>query len=142
MPVDGREFELPELDPAPIVDVRDPPPGGIAFDVPLVPRDADFRRPFLELHRIATSARGAFDQLLGDLDRAVVVQANFGDYENRLMVTDQLLADRNSDQPRCGHPDLGKFRSRAHCGCGSHCRLLSNWLGAASCNRCTEAVAP
>jgi hypothetical protein len=82
-----------ELDLVAIVDVRHPAPRSLADDVPLLFGGAHLGRSLLELDRVAPGPHRAVDQLLRELDRAVVVDADLGDYENRLAVPHRLVPD-------------------------------------------------
>jgi hypothetical protein len=61
----------------------------------LVFGDADFGRAFLELDRVAPSMHGTINHLFGDVERAIVIDANFGNNENGLTVSDKFVSDFN-----------------------------------------------
>src|SRR6202023_4357877 len=82
--VDGGELGVAELHAPPVLDVGDPPPGRVALEMPLLLRHAPLRRALLELDRLGARQVGAVDQLPGDVERAVVIDADLGDDQHRL----------------------------------------------------------
>src|SRR5262249_28019555 len=93
-----------ELDAPPVLDVAQAAPGRVALHVPLIARHAQLGRALLELDRLAAGEGRAVDELLGDLDRAVVVDADLGDDEDRLAAPDEAGPDSDlaHDGPPCG----------------------------------------
>src|SRR5262249_14837982 len=93
MTVDGRELPLPELHPATVLDVRHPAPGRLPLHVPLLAGHAGLRRPLLELHGVRARDARPVDELLRELHRAVVVDADLREHEHRLAGPDELATD-------------------------------------------------
>jgi hypothetical protein len=90
-----------ELDLVTVGEVRHSAPRRVALDVPLVLGDAQLGRALLELHGIAPGGCGAFDHLLRELERAVVVDANFRDDVDGLAIADGAVSD--ADDCGVGH---------------------------------------
>ena len=61
--------------------------------VAMIGRRAEFRRAFLELDRVTPGQHGRVDQFLGDVDLAVVIDADFRDDARRLAFADAVVAD-------------------------------------------------
>src|SRR5262249_41036612 len=100
MAVNGLVIGAGELDAPLVIDVGHSTPGRIAFDLPLVARHAELGRALLELDGVAPGERGAVDELLGELERSVVVDPDLGDDENRLAAADEIRADADDG---CAH---------------------------------------
>jgi hypothetical protein len=106
MAVDGLELLSAELDLALVLDIGHSPPGRIALDLPLIARHAQLRGALLELDGIAAGERGAIDELPGEIERPVVVDADLGDHEHRLAGSDDRGTNANQgkghDESPCG----------------------------------------
>ena len=68
---------LVEFDLVAVFEVRDVAPRRVAHLVALMLRDAQLRRPLLELDGIDAGMFGSSNELFGDLQAAIVVDANF-----------------------------------------------------------------
>nr|GFD02386.1 hypothetical protein [Tanacetum cinerariifolium] len=77
-------FGLAKLRFALVVDVAHAAPRGVAHLLPLVFGHAQLGRALLKLHRVAAGGHGRIDKLLGNVERAVVVDANLGNDVARL----------------------------------------------------------
>src|SRR5262249_49184433 len=104
MTVNGLVIGAGELDSPLVIDVGHSTPGRVALDLPLVARHAELGRALLELHGVAPGERGAVDELLGELERAVVVDSDLGDDENRLAGADEIRADTDDGFAHTGPP--------------------------------------
>ena len=91
--IDLLVLALAELHAPAVLDVRHATPRRVALEQPLIARDAELRGPLLELHGVATCEHGAVDELLRDVDRAVVVDPDLRDDEDRLSVADASMTD-------------------------------------------------
>src|SRR5262249_27204457 len=96
MPVDRAVLAQAELDTAPVLDVGQPAPGRLPFALPLIARYAELRRALLELDGIAAGRDRPVDQLAGEAQRAVVVDADLRDEKRRLTRADFATADSDS----------------------------------------------
>jgi hypothetical protein len=91
--VDLRVLRLLELNLVLVLEVRHLAPGRLTNLVALVLRSADLRSALLELHGLAPGLDRDVDQLLGDLDVTVVVDADLADHVHGLVGAYLQVAD-------------------------------------------------
>jgi len=91
-----------------IFEVGHDSPGRFPGNVALLGWDAKLGRAFLELHGVATGLDGGVDQLLGDCQVAVVVDADLGNEKGGAGLTNDAgpdgdrashASDRTTDRP-------------------------------------------
>ena len=87
-----------ELDFVAVLHVCDIAPWGLTAVASVLGRHAQFGIPLLKLYGVATCADSDVNQTFGDIEVAVVVQADFRNDKNWRAVSDSLTIDL--DEPR------------------------------------------
>src|SRR2546423_10164187 len=93
MCIDGSVLLGAELDPLAVLEVRHVAPGRVPDPLALRDRHTQLWRALLEFHRIAAGPRGCVEELVRDVEIAVVVDPDLGRDVGGLPVTDDAITD-------------------------------------------------
>ena len=116
--VERAVLGLAELGAQLVLEVRHRAPGRLAQQVALLGRHAELGRALLELHRVAPGIDGDVDELLGQVEVAVVVDADLGDRRSTAL-PDPLGGPRSRPRPPTstispgGEHQVGELAHRA-----------------------------